>query len=82
MVSEWKRETEQARCKQSEEAFHAELGISLGDKSSVDSAEEGEQAEAGGQASRNASEEERLAAKEKLARWKAEKQRQAETEKV
>lgn len=79
VVSEWKRETEQARFKQSEDAFHTELGIPLGDKLSVDSVDEGEQAEAGG---RNASEEERLAAKEKLARWKAEKQRQAETEKV
>ena len=45
----------------------------LGDKLSADSAEEGEQVEAGGQVTRHASEEERLAAKEKLARWKAEK---------
>ena len=82
VVSEWKRETEQARSKQSEDALHAEIGIPIGDKLSADSAEEGEQAEAGNQASRHASEEERQAAKEKLARWKAEKQRQAETEKV
>ena len=75
VVSEWKRETEQARSKQSEDALYAEIGIPIGDKLSADSAEEGEQAEAGNQVSRHASE-------EKLARWKAEKQRQAETEKV
>ena len=76
VVSDWKRETEQARSKQSEDALNEEVVSRLPDRDSADSAEDGEQP------ATRSPEEERQAAKEKLARWKAEKQRQLESEKV
>lgn len=77
VVSEWKRETEQARSKQSQEAFQEELGGGP-ERDSQDS----EDTDKGPAMGNMSPDEERQAAREKLARWKAEKVAQQEAEKV